>query len=101
MTSVLIPNQLDSDQQYNRFHHHDLAHMETEDLLDEFYFLRSRLWLFKADLFTRRFRLFEQSRKIQWARERTARIEAELRRRRYELREARSQPKPKLPKVVS
>lgn len=92
-SDVLVPNPLDSDQQYNRFYHYDLAGMEIEDLLDELHSIRPRLWLLKSDRFARMVGLFEQGRRIEWLRERIYRIETELRKRRYATREARSQPK--------
>ena len=99
MSDVLIPNPLDSDQQYNRFYHYDLAGMETEDLLDELHSIRPRLWFLKSDHFARIAGLFEQGRRVRWLRERISQIETELRKR-YVTWEARSQPKPKLVKGV-
>lgn len=98
---ILIPNPLNSDKEYSRFHHYDLAGMEIEDLLDELYSIRPQLWLLKSDRFARMVGLFEQGRRIEWLRERISRIEAELRKRRYATREARSQPKPKLAEGVT
>ena len=100
MSSILIPNPLDTDQQHNRFYHHDLASMETEDLLNELHAIQSRLWFLKSDRFARMGGLFEQGRRVEWLRERISRIETELRKRRYTAQEARSQPKPKLAEGV-
>jgi len=95
-SDILVPNPLDSDQQYNRFHHYDLADMKTEDLLDELHAIRSRLWFLKSDRFAHMVNPVEQRRRVEWLHERISRIEAELRERRYTIREVKSQPKPKL-----
>ena len=100
MSSILIPNPLDSDKEYQRYHHRDLADMDIGDLLDELYSRRCQLWLLKSDRFSRMVSPFEQRRRTEWLRERISRIETELRKRRYVAREARSQPKPKLAEGV-
>jgi len=100
MSSNLIPNPLDSDQEYHRYYHRDLDDMEIEDLLCELCSTRYRLWLLKADRSARVLGPFEQGRRIKWYRERISRIETELRKRRYATRETRSQPKPVLSQGV-
>jgi hypothetical protein len=97
---TLIPNPLNSDREYNRYYHHDLAGIETGDLLCELCSTRCQLWLLKSDRFARVLGLFEQGRRVEWLRERILRIEVELRRRRYAIWEVRSQPKPKLAEGV-
>jgi hypothetical protein len=64
----LMPNPYDTDVQYSRFHHHDLANSETKELLHELYALRPFLW----------WRL----RNNPWLQERVKVIEAELAKRR-------------------
>lgn len=97
---ISIPNPLDSDKEYSRYYHYDLAGIETEDLLCELYSTRCQLWLLKSNCFARMLGLFEQDRRIKWLRERIFRIDAELSKRRYATRETRSQPKPKLAEGV-
>ena len=95
-----VPDPFLSDREFSRYYHHDLADMETEDLLSELCSLRCRLWLLKSDRFRYLIGPFEQGRRIEWSRERISRIEAELRKQRYATRETRSQPKPKLAEGV-
>lgn len=64
----LITNPYDTNSQYERFHHHDLANSETKELLYELYALRPLLW----------WRLRDNS----WLQERVRVIEAELAKRR-------------------
>ena len=90
---IFVPDPLDSDRQFERFYHYDLAGMEIEDLLDELYAIRSRLWLLKSDRFRYLLGPFEQGRRIKWFRERISRIEAQVRKWRYTTRGVRSQPK--------
>jgi hypothetical protein len=40
----LVPDWLDTDRQYERFHHFDLPYSETQELLRELYALRPLLW---------------------------------------------------------
>lgn len=101
MSSISIPNPLDSDKEYLRYYHYDLADMEIEDLLCELCATRCQLWLLKSDRFARIVGLFEQGRRIEWLRERISRIEIELKKRRYATQETRSQPKSKLAKGVT
>lgn len=61
-----IPNPLESDKQYLRFYHLDIASLETSELIDEFNTLRPQLWQLSAD---------------DWRRERVAAIIHELSRR--------------------
>jgi len=100
VSSILIPNPFDSDKEYQRYHHYDLADMETEDLLCELGSTRYRLWLLKYGRFARVFSSFEQRQRLKWYRERISRIKVELGKRRYVPRETRSQPKPKLSQGV-
>ena len=101
LSSILIPpNPLNSDREYNRYYHYDLAGVEIRDLLCELYASRYRLWLLRSERSALIFGIYEKSRRIKWYRERISRIEAELRKRRYATREARSQPKPKLAEGV-
>lgn len=97
---LIPPNPLNSDKEFNVFHHYDLADMEVEDLLCELYSARFQLWLLRLDRSAHILGLYEQKRRIKWYRERISRIEAELSRRRYTVREAKSQPKPKLAEGV-
>jgi hypothetical protein len=96
----LVPDPLNSDKEYDRYYHHDLADMAVEDLLCELCSARCQLWLLKSDRFARVLGLFEQGRRIKWLRERVFKIESELSRRRYTTREANSQPKPRLSQGV-
>jgi hypothetical protein len=68
MTPVIIPNPLESDTQYYRYHHFDIPGAELSDLQDELYALRPLLWGLPKD---------------GWLRERVRLIEAELAKRRY------------------
>lgn len=99
--NLLVPDPLYSDREYERFYHYDITNMETEDLLCELCSTRCQLWLLKSDRFARMLGLFEQSRRIGWLRERVSRVETELRKRRYAIRETRSQPKPRLAEGVT
>jgi hypothetical protein len=65
--TTLVPDPLDSEQQYNRFHHLDLADMETGKLQKELDTLKSVLWWNLPD--------------NDWLEERVNRLKAELRRR--------------------
>jgi hypothetical protein len=62
--NVLVPDHLDTDHQYERFHHYDLPYLETKGLLHELYALRPLLW----------WKLKDDS----WLCERVEAIEAEL-----------------------
>lgn len=101
MSNISIPSPLNSDREYSRYYHHDLAGMETEDLLCELCSTRCRLWLLKSDRFRYLVGPLEQGRRIKWFRERISRIEAELRKRRYETQGIRGQLKPKLAEGVT
>ena len=79
---IVIPDPLATDGQYRRFYHQDIADCEDSELLDELWALRPHLWGLPAD---------------HWLRERIAKLEVELIKRRrnttsYELIE---RPKPK------
>lgn len=95
VNSILIPDPLNSDTECSRYYHHDLAGMETEDLLNELHAIQSRLWFLKSDRFARMVGLFEQGRRLEWLRDRISRIGTELKKRRYVTQQLRSQPKPK------
>jgi hypothetical protein len=41
---VLIPDPLNSDMEYTRFHHLDIPDLDDTKLLDELNYLRARLW---------------------------------------------------------
>jgi len=99
MSSILIPNLLDSDKEYQRYHHLDLVDMETGDLLCELTANRYRLWLLRKSEGI--IGIYERKQRIAWLEERIYRIEAELKKRRYATWEVRSQPKPKLAEGVS
>lgn len=62
----LIPNYLYSDVEYARFCHLDIPGMRTEELTDEFHYLRAHLWGLPCD---------------SWVRERVGVLETELKRR--------------------
>jgi len=64
--TTLVPNPLDSDSQYHRFHHIDIAALEDLELLDELWALRPLLWGSPPD---------------HWLRERVNKLEGELQRR--------------------
>ena len=100
MSSISIPNPLDSDREYLRYYHYDLVDMEIGDLLCELCAARCQLWLLKSDRFAHILGFFEQQRRIRWLKERISRIEAELRKRRYAVQGTRSQSKPKLAEGV-
>lgn len=67
MTKPLIPNPVESDTQYNRYCHYDIADLELSDLQDELYCLRPLLWGLPKD---------------DWLRERVKMLERELSKRR-------------------
>ena len=101
--TIFIPNPLDSDRQFDRFHHYDLADTDTRDLLCELVAGRCQVWVLGQERYGRILGHFEQKRRIAWLQERIGRIEDELSRRRYagrETKETRIQPKPKLAKGV-
>jgi len=65
--TVLVPDPLFSDRQFQRFCHLDIADKETGELADELYALRPQLWGLPAD---------------HWLRERVTMLEAEMIKRR-------------------
>lgn len=69
--NALVPDCLDTDRQYERFHHYDLPYSDTQELVSERDALRPLLW-WQLD---------------PWLRERVEAIEAELARRRGERRQ--------------
>ena len=44
MAKELIPNPLQSDSHYGRYHCFDIPNLEVDDILDEIYALRPLLW---------------------------------------------------------
>ena len=64
---ALIPDPLDSLEQYSRYWHFDLTQLEDDELADEFNYLHTRLWQLPAH---------------HWARQRVAMLQGELERRR-------------------
>jgi hypothetical protein len=67
MDSKFIPNPLNSDRQFARFCHHDVAYLTDYELKDEINALRPHLWGLPND---------------NWLRERVAQLEDELVKRR-------------------
>jgi hypothetical protein len=63
MTLVIVPDPLQSDNQYDRYYHFDLPEAELTDLQDELYCLRPLLWGLPKD---------------DWLRERVKMLEREL-----------------------
>lgn len=92
---ISIPNPFDSDKEYTRYCHCDLADMTTEDLLCELCAVRCQLWLIKSNRFGRLLNPFERHKKTQWLQERVSKIKVELSKREYAKRETRSEPRPK------
>ena len=88
MSSVLIPNPLDSDRQFERFHHLDIPGLEDAALMDELHALSPLLW----------WRLPNGH----WLRERVKMLNAELYKRRGNTGFGFSgKPKPKLAEGVT
>ena len=77
-----VPNPLNSDRQYARFSHHDLADSEGSELIEELWFIRPCLWGLPADA---------------WLRERHQVLQGELRKRQW--REAEYKARKILPKA--
>jgi hypothetical protein len=69
MILVIVPNPLESDNQYDRYYHYDLPDAELSDLLDELAALRPLLW-WKID-------------DTGWLRERVSQLQTEITRRKY------------------
>lgn len=67
MADQLVPNPLVSDRQYCRFYYLDLPELEDVELTDELHYLRPLLWGLTP---------------AHWLRERVARLEAEMQKRR-------------------
>jgi hypothetical protein len=63
----LIPNPIETEEQYGRFHHLDLPGLDDTDAIDELHALRPLLWGLPKD---------------DWLRERVRMIDCELKRRR-------------------
>jgi len=68
MTPSIIPNPVESANQYERYYHHDIPGLEVSDIRDELYALRPLLWGLP---------------KVDWIRERVRELEKELARRPY------------------
>jgi hypothetical protein len=43
-TTIITPNPLNSDMEYNRFHHLDIPNLDDTELVDEINYLRNILW---------------------------------------------------------
>ncbi len=83
---ILIPDPLSSDKQFVRFYHLDVPELEDSELADEYHYFRAHLFRLPAD---------------DWLRERVARLEAELIKRKVNIfHEFRGRPKPKLAEGV-
>ena len=66
---VLIPDPLQSDKQYAKFHHLDIPDMKIEKLEAEFYYLQAHIYRLSNDAYI-------------WVRQRVTNLQAELRKRR-------------------
>ena len=97
--AVPVPNPYDSDKEYDRFYHYDLADMTTEGLLVELCGTRYSLWLLKSGRFGYILSPFEQGRRTQWLEDRISRIKAELGRQGYVRKPAKTEPRPR-PKLA-
>lgn len=100
MSKISIPNPFDSDKEYQRYHHYDLADMEMGDLQCELFAVRYHLWLLKSERSAHILGFHEQKRRVAWHRERISRIEAELSKCKYATRQPRGQFKPRLAEGV-
>jgi len=81
----LIPEPLNSLEQYYHFHHLDIPELEDDELIDEFNYLRTRLWRLPAQ---------------HWVRQRVAMLESELKRRQITNYEPKSRGKLKPTGVI-
>jgi len=99
-SNSLIPDQFDTDKEFERYCYSDIGDMLTTDLLDELHGIRCQMWGLKSERTARRIGVFEQARRIKWLRGRVLKIEAELRKRRYGTWDAR-RPEPKLAEGVT
>ena len=70
MTDIFVPDLLSSDRQYARYYHFDLPELEDTELTDELWALRPLLWGLPTD---------------HWLRGRVSRLEAELKKRRFDI----------------
>lgn len=66
---TLVPDPLSSDRQYNRFYHFDICDLGDIELTDELNYLRPLLWGLPLE---------------HWLRERVAKLEGEMRKRKYD-----------------
>lgn len=89
----LTPDFLNSDKEYNRYHHFDISDLPTPDLLAELNGIRCQVWLVKSGRFGRVLSPFERGRTARWLNERISRIEAELRKRRGSFERSRNRPR--------
>ena len=71
--TILIPNPLDSDQQYARFHHLDIPYLDDMQLRDEVNYFRVLLWGLPRG---------------HWLRERVKILESELKKRKAGVKNA-------------
>ena len=84
--NMLIPNPLDNDNQYRRFHHLDIADIDDSELSEELWALRPYLWGLPSN---------------HWLRERVKELGAELAKRQGVVKyEPRRQPRRKLAEGV-
>ncbi|MFC2034883.1 hypothetical protein ACFLUJ_02045 [Chloroflexota bacterium] len=77
-----VPNPLISEQEYARFYHLDIPELENVELTDELHYFRSLLWGLPTE---------------HWLRERVSQLEAELQKRKFDVRNwtsKRRKPKP-------
>ena len=81
----IIPDPLDSLEQYYRFHHLDIPELEDDELIDECNYLRTCLWRLPAD---------------HWARQRVITLRNELKRRQITDYEVKKRHKPKPTGVI-
>lgn len=73
MSSVLIPNPLNTDMEYARLYHLDLPYLDDTQLVDEFNYIRAHLWQLPPG---------------HWLRERVRMLESELKRRKVGVKNA-------------
>lgn len=67
-TTIITPNPLSSDTEFNRYYHYDIPGAELSDLQDELYCLRPLLWGLPQN---------------HWLRERVSQLQAEITKRKY------------------
>jgi hypothetical protein len=83
MTKLLIPDPLNSDAEYARFHFLDIPELDNIELRDELNYIKALLWGIPAE---------------HWLRERVRQLETEITRRKYsdsQLPQAKPKARPK------